>query len=243
MNVKDALNTQACRSLHITFDELREVVASNEKQRFSLKPVSEDADLDERDAASWLIRANQGHSIKIEDEGLLLTPITLDGPSAVPEMVVHGTNHSAWHAIASSGGLKPMGRNHVHFAAGLPEGFQTLKDEDEVGPADGAAEPAQLPASKADPVISGMRSSSTVLVYLDLPAALKEGIKFGRSENGVILTEGDGDGLVPIRFFARVEERKAGFGVLVRDGEVVKELPKHLASGAGGGRGRGRGRR
>jgi len=243
------------RSLKVTFPEIRQIVAENDKQRFSLIPASsassistdppansnaatsmsipaDDAatasaspdltgpingesntDVDPSDATQWLIRANQGHSIKL-DAADLLTPISLDQPTNIPEVCVHGTTHKAWQAILQSGGLKPMTRNHVHFAAGLPAGFETLNKSD--------ASDRQEPEKKAEPVISGMRNSSTVLVYVDVRKALEGEIKFWRSENGVILSEGNEKGIVPLEYFARVEDRRKG-EVWVLDGKVVKE--------------------
>lgn len=253
-NLANVLNNRKLRGMQITFDEVRRVVDENEKQRFSLLPASasyvnsettngtneessNDIDrtaelqqptIDSKDPKHWKIRANQGHSLKIvEDEGLL-EPITLADADKIPETAVHGTTHSAWPSIVASGGLKTMGRNHVHFAAGLPAGFTSLAS------AEGDAIEA--------PVISGMRSTSTILVYLDLRKALEAGLKFARSQNGVILTEGNEEGLVPSSFFRRVEDR-TGEGVLVEDGKLVKEAPaKWSKGGPRGGRGRGQGR-
>lgn len=119
-----------------------------------------------------------------------------------------------------------MGRNHVHFATGLPG--------DEKG------------------VVSGMRRDAEVLVYVDVERALREeeGMKWWISENGVVLTEGDGEGLVPCRLFKEVRGREEGVGVLWRDGERVGELPEGLKmrappgkGGRAGKGGRGRGKR
>lgn len=246
------LNTKALRSLKVTFSELRQVVATNDKQRFSMIPVSALEDSPEPDpnalpaiseseyASDYLIRANQGHSIKVDAEHLL-TPITLDAAN-VPETVVHGTDEPAWRLILKSGGLRRMGRNHIHFATGLPAGFLSQ---------DAAA------AAEAPPVISGMRKSSTVLIYLDIQAALDAGIKFFLSENGVVLTEGNEDGFVPYQFFKRVESRKKGGGVLMSGGELPEGVVVDVAGweaevgleggkgkrgGRGGRRGRGGGR-
>ena len=199
--------------------EIQDIVQNNEKQRFKLIPVSEapeaddaeaatssdEAAADSKDPAQWLIRANQGHSIKVDEEGLM-EPITLD--SELPTTVVHGTTTKAWPLILSSGGLKKMTRNHVHFASGLPAGFKTLADADAAGD-----------EVKKEPVISGMRNSSSVLIFIDIKRALEGGIKFWKSANGVILSEGDEKGVVPLEFFRRVEERKAG-KILLQDGQV-----------------------
>jgi len=188
-------------------------------------PITFEADND--DPSNFLIRANQGHSIKVEEEGLL-EAITLE--SELPATVVHGTTHRAWPQILSSGGLKKMTRNHVHFASGLPAGFEPLE----------GANDTQSEAQK-EPVISGMRNTSSVLVFIDMKKALEGGLKFWKSANGVILSEGNGNGVVPLAYFARVEERKRGVGILMKDGEVVNELPEALTRGGDGGRRGGRG--
>ncbi|KAI0319338.1 KptA family-domain-containing protein [Amylostereum chailletii] len=93
-------------------------------------------------------------------------------------MAVHGTNKKAWTSISQTG-LSRMNRNHIHLAQGVP----------------------------GDGVISGMRNSAQVLIYVDVQTALEAGLKFFTSENGVVLTEGDERGLLPIEFFSKVEDR------------------------------------
>ena len=173
----------------------------------------------------YLIRANQGHSVTVDAESLL-TPI--DG-SNMPTVCVHGTTRAAWTLIVSSGGLKRMTRQHIHFASGLPAGFkQTLPND----------EPATSDTLSA-PVISGMRNSSTVLIYLDLGRAMEAGLKFWLSENGVILTEGNTDGIVSLTYFKRVEDRKGDLGVLVQDGQIIKDAPAEWATKSSNQRGKG----
>jgi len=53
-----------------------------------------------------------------------------------------------------------------------------------------------------------MRTSSQILIFIHLQKALDAGIKFFLSDNGVILTEGDGDGFLKPEFFERVENAK-----------------------------------
>ena len=68
-------------------------------------------------------------------------------------------------------------------------------------------------------VISGMRANATVMVWVDVERSIKEGgLKWWRSENGVVLTEGDEKGTVSMEWFDRVEVRGTG-EVLWRRGE------------------------
>jgi 2'-phosphotransferase len=187
--------------------------------------------------ADFLIRANQGHSIKVDVEGLL-TPITIAAGN-VPETVVHGTDEPAWRLILKSGGLRRMGRNHIHFASGLPAGFKSL-----------AIDTASAEENEAAPVISGMRKNSSTLIYIDIQAALEAGINFYISENGVILTEGNEKGFLSYEFFKRVESRKKDGGVLMSEGKLpegvvidVEEWEREVGDkGKRGGRGGKRGR-
>ncbi|EIN09458.1 hypothetical protein PUNSTDRAFT_51732 [Punctularia strigosozonata HHB-11173 SS5] len=97
--------------------------------------------------------------------------------SEIP-MAVHGTSLVAWDSIQVQG-LSRMKRNHIHMAQGVA----------------GAG------------VISGMRASSSVLIYVDVQKALDAGIKFYLSENGVVLSEGNEHGFIPPEFFQRVEAK------------------------------------
>lgn len=53
-----------------------------------------------------------------------------------------------------------------------------------------------------------MRTSSQVLIFINLQKALDAGIKFFMSDNGVILTEGDNEGFLRPEFFEKVENAK-----------------------------------
>ncbi|KLO17992.1 hypothetical protein SCHPADRAFT_820636 [Schizopora paradoxa] len=91
-------------------------------------------------------------------------------------MAVHGTTLSAWKSIQTQG-LSRMKRQHIHLAQGVA----------------------------GTGVVSGMRNSSEVLIFIDLEKAMKAGIKFVLSSNGVVLTEGDENGFLHPQFFRRVE--------------------------------------
>jgi len=129
--------------------------------------------LELRDNSQFYICANQGHSIKTITTDLTPLKEMRDFPT---DVVVHGTNRKSYQLIQDSGYLSRMNRNHIHFAIGLP---------DETG------------------VISGMRSSASVLFYLDIERLLQDGYPFWKSKNNVILSEGI-DGRIPLEYF-RVE--------------------------------------
>ena len=133
------------------------------------------------------IRANQGHTADGIDANALLTPIDADGAKALGE-VVHGTYHSAWPSIVDSGGLHRMARHHIHLAKGMPG---------EQG------------------VISGMRKSSEVYIWVDVAKAVASGIPFFTSQNGVVLTAGrESDGILPLEMFSKVVDARTGRDLL-----------------------------
>lgn len=96
-----------------------------------------------------------------------------------PEDVIHGTYQIAWESIKIDG-LSRMKRKHIHFTSAIP----------------GASE-----------VISGIRSSATVYIYIDISKALTEGILFFQSTNEVILSPGNGNGIIPTYLFRKVVDR------------------------------------
>ncbi|KAF3769854.1 hypothetical protein M406DRAFT_325339 [Cryphonectria parasitica EP155] len=233
------------RTLNVSVQEVIDITASNEKQRFSMKAVDNTA-AEQADASYWLIRANQGHSIPLDDEGLL-NPITLDN---IPPTVVHGTYFAFWPSIVENGGLRRMGRNHVHFSTGPPRNSDSnnvvVDDDDDDN-------------NNAPGVISGMRTDAELLVYIDVRRSLEDdAMSWWVSDNGVVLTAGVGEeGLVPATYFKEVVGRRKEdeVGVLWRDGSKVADLPEGLKGrpppgksgrrggrGGRGGRGRGGGR-
>ncbi|PIA16786.1 hypothetical protein COEREDRAFT_80866, partial [Coemansia reversa NRRL 1564] len=105
-------------------------------------------------------------------------PLVKITPENMPDCIVHGTIKSKIPLIMK-GGLSRMARTHIHFATGLP-------------------------SDKA--VISGMRTTADAFIYIDKVKAIKDGIEFYLSENGVVLSEGlDKSGLIPPSYFEKVE--------------------------------------
>jgi len=79
----------------ITMGELEEIVANNDKKRFSFNDNK------------TKIRANQGHSVEIDLELKECKP---------PEVLYHGTYSQAVDSIYTSG-INKMQRHHVHLSA------------------------------------------------------------------------------------------------------------------------------
>ncbi|KAL3660505.1 tRNA 2'-phosphotransferase 1 [Phytophthora oleae] len=110
----------------------------------------------------------------------------LEDPSAI-DKCVHGTYLKLWKSIYATG-LSKMQRNHIHFT------------EKEVAD---------------DEVVSGMRSNCNLLLYIDFPMAVRDGIKFYKSSNNVVLSPGTEEvGVIDRRYFLRAVKR---------DGTVVYE--------------------
>jgi putative RNA 2'-phosphotransferase len=92
----------ACRAhgQPITLNELQDIVAQNDKQRFAFSA----------DAAR--LRANQGHSIEVELGYEPATP---------PRQLYHGTAQRFLASIRAQG-LRKGRRHHVHLSAGQRHG-------------------------------------------------------------------------------------------------------------------------
>ncbi|XP_034545873.1 LOW QUALITY PROTEIN: tRNA 2'-phosphotransferase 1 [Notolabrus celidotus] len=91
-----------------SLEDVERVVATNDKQRFKLRPHPEDGRLQ--------IRATQGHSVQVQD--LELNPVLAGSPDC-PAEAVHGTYLRNWSSIQQQG-LSRMQRTHIHLAPGLP---------------------------------------------------------------------------------------------------------------------------
>ena len=53
-------------------------------------------------------------------------------------------------------------------------------------------------------VKSGYRKSCNTLIWVDMVEAIKSGIEFFQSMNGVILSPGNADGVIPSTYFLKI---------------------------------------
>ena len=125
----------------------------------------------------WYIRANQGHSGKVAEQLVdekMLEPVL---SSKDHPICVHGTDKKSLVKIQESGGLSKMNRKHIHMST---------------------------QHKGSDHMISGMRATSNVMIYIDLDKAIANGIKFYISKNQVILSEGNDKGMIPLEYFKEI---------------------------------------
>ena len=99
-------------------------------------------------------------------------------------VIVHGTYKKAWIDHISNEGLNRMKRNHIHFATGLP--------------------------SDTNQVISGMRTSCEIYIYIDAATCANDSVPFFQSRNGVVLCPGIQNGTLPCEHFSKVVDAKLG---------------------------------
>ncbi|KAI8872381.1 phosphotransferase KptA/Tpt1 [Ramicandelaber brevisporus] len=185
--VDELLDLDMFKRGRVTFAQVEDIVKNCPKQRFILKQQSTAttattaATLASDIGGRWVIKASQGHSIKsvsaVSDGDMAIIKSASELPQS---FIVHGTNMAAWQkGIKPSGGLSKMGRNHIHFATGLPG---------------------------EDGVISGMRNKANVMIYVDVDRAISDGIVFYKSANNVILTEGV-NGVLASKYFTKVTDK------------------------------------
>ena len=192
--VDEILHCRHAKFRGYSLEDIRQVVESNDKQRYKLeeRPAAsyysqstilrqqQARKLDDGTEATTIlcIRANQGHSISSVDPELLLERLDPKELQSIP-VIVHGTFWDAWQSIQQQG-LSRMKRTHIHFASGLP---------------------------KDDGVISGMRKSCQVYIYVDAAKCARDGVVFYRSDNGVLLTAGvQNEGTLQPMYFLRVTD-------------------------------------
>jgi 2'-phosphotransferase len=180
-----------------SLEDIQSVVETSDKQRFKMeeRPAAEYKTKSLAAAAAaaevgsspqdmndivMCIRANQGHTIKAVDPEKLLTRLEAVELETL-SVIVHGTYTDPWTQHIRQEGLKRMKRQHIHCASGLPTD---------------------------DGVISGLRKSCNVYVFINAAKCAADGIVFYRSDNGVLLTAGvNNEGNLPIEYFSYVVDK------------------------------------
>ncbi|XP_061692115.1 tRNA 2'-phosphotransferase 1 isoform X2 [Syngnathoides biaculeatus] len=121
----------------------------------------------------------------LQVKDLELKPVLAGSPDC-PAEAVHGSYMHNWSSIQQHG-LSRMRRTHIHLAPGLPQ---------------------------ENGVISGMRRDCDLVIFIDVPKALADGIEFFWSENRVLLTTGNFEGKLPPVYFSRAIRLKPTRSIL-----------------------------
>ena len=155
--------------LKTTQADVERIVAGNDKKRFELKGDGR-----------VMIRAVQGHSMKVVDDSQLLQTVDLKN---LPDCCVHGTYRKHFESIKRKGLLAggrqgQSYRNHVHFSS--------------FNPGD-------------ERVISGMRYDCQIAIWIDLKKAVQDGVPFYISTNQVILSPGI-NGVIDKKYFTHARD-------------------------------------
>ncbi|XP_016332488.1 tRNA 2'-phosphotransferase 1-like isoform X1 [Sinocyclocheilus anshuiensis] len=165
---------------------VEELLAHKQFHSFSLEDVERVVATNDKQRFKLCHHPEDGHLQIRANQGhsvqvtdLELRAVALDDPD-YPREAVHGSYMKHWPSIRSQG-ISRMNRTHMHLASGLP--------------GDGR-------------VISGMRQSCDLAVYVDVAKAISDGIPFFWSENGVLLTPGDAAGMLPPCYFSRAQRLK-----------------------------------
>lgn len=162
VSLDELLKSNKFKSLKTTEEDINNVLLNDKKSRFQLDP------------AMKRIRAVQGHSIQTLNADKILTKITSENISALPNynieqyFIIHGTSKLNYQSIMESKYLKKMGRTHVHFTFEVPEDNNV--------------------------VVSGFRNNSKVLIYIEIHKLLSDDVFMDcvyLSKNNVILVSKD----------------------------------------------------
>ena len=178
--------SQVLDYLQVNRAELEQIVKADSKTRFTLQGDR--------------IRANQGHSHSI---GTQIDPTTylrydLCDLSA-QTLMIHGT-YQHWLSSIQTQGLSRMSRTMIHMC-------QIELEYPAFEPVEFETEPVEFETIHRliSKVHSGVRRNCNLYIIIDHISALRDGIKFYRSSNGVILSDGV-NGIIPpkyLRFITR----------------------------------------
>ncbi|KAK3364690.1 hypothetical protein B0T25DRAFT_71187 [Lasiosphaeria hispida] len=172
-------------------------VAATSKARFTLRQLADTAD-EAEDAESWEIRrvTTNRDSLTAAVPVPVGEALTLESDN-LPEFVVYETSYQRYPLLITVGAIAraPGGTPYLPFEA--------------VTVAEDGTESRQAASETAD-----------VSIWIDLKAAIKEGIDWQRTEAGIITSDE-----VPKSLWKKAVARRPDIGVLFEDGEVRKEVP------------------
>jgi 2'-phosphotransferase len=179
----EVLRLRAMQALGVSRTEVEHVNRTNNKKRFDMRSSLE---------GKRLIRAVQGHSMNEVKDSSIHEKLSLASRD-LPVQCVHGTHKE--HVISIlmngliTGGMQNNNRwnqtrNHIHFREHHGEWLTSRS-------------------------FSSMRPDKDTIFCINLHEAMRAGIEFLRSKNGIILTRGEAGVLAP-KYLTNLMYRGAG---------------------------------
>ena len=178
MRVSEVLGVDPFCRLGCGEEELCRLVEGPEQERFQLSTI--DGEL--------AVRAVQGHSMECIRDEHVYTRLHLKDRD-LPVMCVHGTFLRHQPSIERNG-LLPGGYGEQLRHGDLPKVHIHM----------GVVQ--QRNAGANDAVL---RRGSTLVVYVDIRKAMKDGIKFYRTDGGAIITRGNRNGVLKPKYLTAYE--------------------------------------
>ncbi|KAI6248644.1 hypothetical protein HI914_03377 [Erysiphe necator] len=200
-NCEDILAHSEILALEVTLSEL-ETFSNSPKPKFTVKLKPGITVSEDHVSSDYLIRINHlPTTATTNTANSMLIPLN-GSTSDLPKLVIYETSYANYPLILASGGIKRAG--------GQP--YLSFKAISLIGE-------TELPPVSAD-----------VSIYIDLPLAIEanQTILWQRTESGVIITEGDNEGMINKSLWKNVIARRADIGVLFEDGQVKREVPSNL---------------
>lgn len=232
----------------LTFEKLKDVVESNEKQRFSLSHISQVPTEEELAKGVSAAGTTKGESLSAKQadpsaatdsaEGKAPAEIPIATPTekkeipadAPPEEFLIRANQGHSLPIQSLHLLTPLTPDSPDLPAQVCHGtfirfFPAILSSGGLSKMGRThvhffREEALTGGNKA---VSGMRGDAELVVYVDVRRAMDAGLKFWVSDNGVILSEGDEKGFVRTDMWSKVTER-GGEVIWMPETGLLKEL-------------------
>ncbi|POS86756.1 hypothetical protein EPUL_003117, partial [Erysiphe pulchra] len=200
-NCEDILAHSDISALEVTSSELK-ALCDNPKSKFTIR-IKPDTPISEAHTSSaYTIHINPSPTTTTANStNAILTPLN-SSTTDLPKLIIYETSYANYPLILASGGIKRAGgQDHLSFKAVSLIGT------------------TELPPVTAD-----------VSIYIDLPSAIEanKNILWQRNQCGVVVTQGDDEGMVDKSLWKNAVARRIDIGVLFEDGEVKKEIPLSL---------------
>lgn len=196
VDVSELLSHHSLQKKHVDFKTIQIIVSNDAKGRYSLVRKTDFTD-EEKETIPFKIRANQGHK---KEWGLKMDmkEITISKDENERIFAIHGTYNRHWKSILRNG-LKRMERQHIHFVFGNKENNNTNKNDEK-----------KISQNRIKMIQAGIRRSAEILLFVDMKACIRDGIRFFESANGVVLSSGNEDGVIPPKYFFKAIDSKTG---------------------------------